>query len=134
MLRCVRSGNPFGRVDLRVASMEEALPFYEALLPVLGFTRRYDGGGWTLFAGEGPLPATPYIAIVESADHAPNENRLAFWAAGRPDVDRIAAVADAAGARDVSGPRLMPYGPGYYAAYFSDPGGNRFEVYHRPPA
>src|SRR4051794_20722452 len=64
MLGCVRSGNPFGHVDLRVASMEEALPFYEALLPVLGFTRRYDGGGWSVFAGEGPLPATPYIAIV----------------------------------------------------------------------
>jgi hypothetical protein len=27
----------------------------------------------------------------------------------------------------------MPYGPGYYAAFFTDPSGNRFEVYVRPP-
>ena len=26
----------------------------------------------------------------------------------------------------------MPYGPGYYAVYFADPSGNRYEVYHRP--
>jgi catechol-2,3-dioxygenase len=26
----------------------------------------------------------------------------------------------------------MPYGPGYYAAYFDDPSGNRLEVYVRP--
>ena len=37
-----------------------------------------------------------------------------------------------AGAVDVSGPMEMPYGPGYYAVFFDDPSGNRFEVYHRP--
>jgi hypothetical protein len=26
----------------------------------------------------------------------------------------------------------MPYGPGYYAAFFADPSGNRLEVYVRP--
>jgi len=25
----------------------------------------------------------------------------------------------------------MPYGPDYYAIFFADPCGNRFEVYHR---
>jgi catechol-2,3-dioxygenase len=34
-------GNPFGHVDLRVTSMEEALPFYEALMPELGFSERH---------------------------------------------------------------------------------------------
>src|SRR6266511_5010207 len=32
--------NPFGHVDLRVSKLETALPFYEALLPALGFTER----------------------------------------------------------------------------------------------
>jgi catechol 2,3-dioxygenase-like lactoylglutathione lyase family enzyme len=48
------------------------------------------------------------------------------------DVDRVAAVARDAGALELSGPKEMPYGPGYYAVYFADPCGNRYEVYHRP--
>ena len=49
--------NPFGHIDLRVASFAERLPFYEALPPALGFTRRYDGGEWRVFATELPPPA-----------------------------------------------------------------------------
>ena len=63
----------------------------------------------------------------------PSETRIAFWASDRAEVDRVTAAVAAAGAKDLSGPKEMPYGPGYYAAYFTDPAGNRFEVYHRPP-
>jgi catechol 2,3-dioxygenase-like lactoylglutathione lyase family enzyme len=128
----VGRGNPFGHVDLRVASLREALPFYEALLPALGYTARYDGPEWKVFATErDSLPETAYFGIVESAGHVANENRIAFWAADRETVDRIAAVVEAAGARELSGPKEMPYGPDYYAVFFADPSGNRFEVYHR---
>lgn len=131
MLRAVRRGNPFGHLDLRVSSMSDALPFYEALLPALGFTERYHGAEWKVFATEDALPAAAYFGIVESADHIPNANRIAFWAADAAEVDRIAAVVEAAGGREMSGPKRMPYGPDYYAVYFCDPSGNRFEVYHR---
>jgi catechol 2,3-dioxygenase-like lactoylglutathione lyase family enzyme len=127
----VQRGNPFGHVDLRVSSMSEALHFYEALLPPLGFTERYHGPDWKVFATRDELPAAAYFAIVESADHVPNENRIAFWASDAEEVDRIASILEQAGARDVSGPKQMPYGPDYYAVYFSDPCGNRFEIYHR---
>ena len=125
-------GNPFGHVDLRVPSMSEALPFYEALLPALGYTARDDGPEWKVFATEeDPLPATAYFGIVESPGHAANENRVAFWVNDRAEVDRIAGVIAAAGGREISGPKEMPYGPDYYAVFFCDPCGNRFEVYHR---
>ena len=126
-------GNPFGHIDLRVASIADALPFYEALLPALGFTARYDGGGWHVFATTDPLPAGAYFGITESADHLPSETRIAFWASDRSEVERVTGAVAAAGAKDVRGPKEMPYGPGYYAAYFTDPAGNRFEIYHRPP-
>jgi catechol 2,3-dioxygenase-like lactoylglutathione lyase family enzyme len=126
-------GNPFGHIDLRVPSMAEALAFYEALLPALGFTRRYDGPEWKVFATEVPPPAAAYFGITESASHVPNENRIAFWAADRSEVERIAEIVAGAGGQGVSGPKQMPYGPGYYTVYFTDPGGNPFEVYHRPP-
>ena len=53
--------------------------------------------------------------------------------ASREDVERVASIAHEAGALDLSGPKEMPYGPGYYAAFFADPSGNRLEVYVRPP-
>jgi catechol 2,3-dioxygenase-like lactoylglutathione lyase family enzyme len=127
----VRNGNPFGHIDLRVSSMSEALPFYEALLPALGFSERYHGEEWKVFAAEEELPAAAYFAITESAEHVSNENRIAFWAADAGEVDQIAALVASAGGREISGPKPMPYGPDYYAVYFADPCGNRFEVYHR---
>jgi len=127
----VPHGNPFGHVDLRVASLSETLPFFETLMPALGFTERYFGEEWKTFATAEPLPATAYFAITESPGHEPNENRIAFRAADPAEVDRIAEIVTAAGGRNVSGPKPMPYGPGYYAVFFSDPSGNRFEVYYR---
>ncbi len=97
----------------------------------MGFTERYDGAEWKVFGTEDALAAAAYFGIVESADHIPTANRIAFWAADTAEVDRIAAVVAAAGGREVSGPKRMPYGPDYYAVYFCDPSGNRFEVYHR---
>jgi predicted enzyme related to lactoylglutathione lyase len=122
----------FGHIDLRVRDVEAALPFYEALMPALGFTARFDSGEWKVWArADSALPATQYFGFIQSSDHVANENRIAFWVPSRDEVDRLAAVAAAAGAA-VSGPKEMPYGPGYYAVFFADPSGNRLEVYHRP--
>jgi catechol 2,3-dioxygenase-like lactoylglutathione lyase family enzyme len=111
--------------------MQEALPFYERLLPALGFTRRYDGPGWKVFATEDALPAAAYFGLVEAPDHVANDNRIAFWAPDAEEVDRIAALMRSGGGTSISGPKRMPYGPDYYAVYFCDPSGNALEVYHR---
>jgi catechol 2,3-dioxygenase-like lactoylglutathione lyase family enzyme len=125
----VPDANPFGHVDLRVVSLGDALPFYDALLPALGFTERYHGPEWKVFATAG-APAA-YFALVESAEHVPNANRIAFSVADRAEVERIAGVVTGAGGREISGPKEMPYGPDYYAVYFTDPSGNPLEVYYR---
>jgi catechol 2,3-dioxygenase-like lactoylglutathione lyase family enzyme len=115
-----------------VSSLAEALPFFEALLPELGYTERYDSETWKTFATRDPLPAAAYFGLAESPDHRPNENRIAFWALDRDEVDRLAAVLERAGGRELSGPKEMPYGR-VYAFFFTDPSGNRFEIYNRPP-
>ncbi len=122
--------NPFGHIDLRVRDMGEALPFYEALLPELGFTERDDGSQWKVFATTGELPGAAYFGIVESPGHVANENRIAFWVPEPAEVDRLAAVAATAGA-ELSGPKRMPYGPDYYAVFFADPSANELEIYYR---
>ena len=100
--------NRFGHIDLRVSDMEEALPFYAALLPALGFVHEYHGETWKGWAAEGSLPSAAYFAITEDRGHMPNENRIAFWAESRDEVDRVAAIARAAGAQVESGPRECP--------------------------
>jgi len=124
--------NRFGHIDLRVSDIDAAADFYEALLPALGFTERYHGGAWKVWATTDPLPGTAYFGITEERTHVANDNRIAFWVESAAEVDRVAEVARRAGATELSGPKPMPYGPGYYAVFFADLSGNRLEVYVRP--
>jgi len=118
----------YDHIDLRVPRLAEVTPFYETLLPALGFTRDVRVEGWLMFeAGDGEI--TEFFGITESPDHVANENRIAFWAESPEAVDALAEVARQAGAQNMEGP--MPYEPGYYAVFFEDPCGNRLEVCHR---
>ena len=124
--------NPYGHIDLRVRDLAAAESFYEALLPALGFTERYHGEHWKVWATTDELPWTAYFGITESVEHVANENRIAFAVGTNEDVERVAEVVRKAGALELTGPKEMPYGPGYYAIFFADPSGNRLEVYYRP--
>ena len=118
----------FDHVDLRVRRLAEVSTFYIARLPALGFSRRVGVEGWLQFeAADGAI--TEFFGITESPGHVPNENRVAFWAEDRAEVNRMAEVAARAGARNVEGP--IDYEAGYYAVFFEDPSGNRLEVCHR---
>ena len=118
----------FDHIDLRVPRLAEVTAFYETLLPALGFTRRAGIEGWLTFeAADGAV--TEFFGVTESPDHVPNENRIAFWAESRAEVDRIAEAAARAGGRNIEGP--MDYEAGYYAVFFEDPSGNRLEACHR---
>ena len=118
----------YDHVDLRVSSLQEVTFFYETLLPVLGFGRRVEAEGWLQFEAS-DHGVTAFFGVTESAGHVANENRIAFWAPSVEDVEMIVEVAVQAGAKNLEGP--MPYEAGYYAAFFEDPCGNRFEVCHR---
>src|SRR5688572_20652109 len=102
----------YDHIDLRVRRLAEAQKFYETLLPALGFARRVDSPGWLQFEAT-DSDVTEFFGVTESSTHAPNENRVAFWAESVSEVNRLADVAKAAGARNMEGP--MDYEPGYYA-------------------
>lgn len=121
--------NPFQHVDIRVSDMDQARRFYGALLPALGFGTSSVGEHFHCFNAEGEPPWQPWFGFTEDRDHRPNANRIAFAAASREEVDRLAAVASAAGALKMSGPRACPeYSATYYAAFFDDPCGNPLEI------
>jgi len=121
----------YDHIDLRAPKLADVTPFYELLLPALGFTRDARVEGWLQFeAGDGDI--TEFFGVTESPSHVANESRIAFWAESVEEVDRLAEVATRAGARNIEGP--MAYEPGYYAVFFEDPCGNRLEVCHRTTA
>lgn len=120
----------YDHIDLRVPDLAAATPFYEALLPALGFTRRVDVEGWLQFeAADGDI--TEFFGVTESPGHVANENRIAFRAESTGEIERLAEVARRAGAGNIEGP--MHYEPGYHAVFFEDPAGNRLEICHRVP-
>jgi catechol 2,3-dioxygenase-like lactoylglutathione lyase family enzyme len=124
--------NHFGHIDLRVRDLASAHAFYAAILPALGFVRRFDGPQWKVFAGVGNLPEASYFALTEDKAHVANANRIAFWVENRMAVDQIASLARDAGAVHLEEAAGCPeISPSYYATFFEDPSGNRLEVYHR---
>ena len=121
----------FDHVDLRVRSLAEARPFYEVLLPALGFTRDVKIEGWLQYEAAGTDGATEFVGITESPPHVANECRIAFRADSMREVDRLAAIAVQAGARNVEGPAYEDEDALYYAVFFEDPSGNRLEICYR---
>lgn len=117
----------YDHIDLRVRSLTEARPFYETLLPALGFTRDVGIDGWLQFETAGTDSATEFFGVTESSQHVANECRIAFWADSNSEVDRLAEIAIRAGAQKAEGPGYNE-GPGYYAVFFEDPSGNRLEI------
>ena len=118
----------YDHIDLRVSNLAAATRFYETLLPALGFTRRVEIEGWLQFESEEEGMA-PFFGVTESTDHMANENRIAFGAESREEIERLAAIVADAGGTAIEGP--MEYTPGYHAVFFEDPCGNRFEICHR---
>ena len=51
----------YDHIDLRVHSLAEARPFYQAILPALGFTRNVGVEGWLQFEAIGTDGATEFF-------------------------------------------------------------------------
>lgn len=118
----------FSHVDLRVRDVASVLKFYDIFLAEFGFTRLTQ----LPFTEEEPTwrrehwqANDEFIGLTEDREFKPNENRIAFHATSREQVDRITRVLEQVQARDIDGPTDYQ---GYYATFFEDPDGNRFEV------
>lgn len=120
----------FDHVDLRVRCLSDVRPFYERLLPALGFTREVGIEGWLTYETETSGGASEFFGVTEFAQHVPNESRIAFWAESIEEVNRLAKIAVEAGAQNVEGPMVYD-DEKYYAVFFEDPSGNRLEICSR---
>ncbi len=119
----------FDHIDLRVSSLAGARAFYDAWLPALGLTAGGGGADWKTYRREGEAGRMPFIWMVEEPGHRGGLNRVAIYQPSIEAVNRIAELARAAGARNFEAPEhCLDYGDHYYAAYFEDADGNRWEI------
>ena len=130
-------------IEISVRDLSTAIPFYDRLLPLLGFDLRNRSEAMVErhekhvvsyehprlgFAITSPLPA--FASEVINRRKPGSLHHLAFRAKSRADVDRLYLELQAIGATIVSPPREYPeYAPaGYYAFYFKDLEGIKYEI------
>jgi hypothetical protein len=91
------------------------------------------GERWIVYESSDTTDA--FLAICDDPDFSPSRTRVALRADSRDDVERIADIARASGALEFEPAHACPeYGEGYYASFFTDPDGNRYEICFRPLA
>jgi len=129
-------------IQITVKDMDVAVPFYDKLLPLLGFDirRRVDA---TIEEHDfrvvdythprlGFAITSPRSAFVGDSIHRRKPgalHHLAFKAASRAEVDRLYSELKKIGATIVNEPKLYPeYSPDYYAVFFKDLEGIKYEV------
>ena len=130
-------------IEITVRDMGVAVPFYDKLLPLLGF---YAGSRGRAAMPENEKEVVQYshprldFAITSPRRAFANEtihrrkpgalHHLAFRASSRAEVDRLHAELKRIGATIVSPPREYPEytPPGYYALFFKDPEGIKYEI------
>jgi catechol 2,3-dioxygenase-like lactoylglutathione lyase family enzyme len=118
-------------LDVRVRELARARTFYDPFCAAMGLVNTFESDTWIGYDGADPSDA--FVAIEADPDFVASRTRIAFRADSREEVDRIAEVARSAGATEFEPPQDCPeYTEGYYAAFFADPDGNRYEVCYRP--
>jgi catechol 2,3-dioxygenase-like lactoylglutathione lyase family enzyme len=130
-------------IEITVRDMSTAVPFYDRLLPLLGFDVRSRVHA-VIEAHEKQVLeySHPRLAFaITSArrafvDETMNRRKpgalhhLAFRATSRAEVDRLHRELEKIGAVIVSPPREYPEytPPGYYALFFKDLEGIKYEI------
>lgn len=130
-------------IQITVKDMSVAVPFYEKLLPLLGFDPRKKGGAiveehefhvveWKhpklCFAITSPRGAFAHDTVNRRKPGS--LHHLAFRASSRAEVDKLHDELVAMGATIVRPPQEYPeyIPPGYYALFFKDPDGVKYEI------
>ena len=116
-------------IDLRVSSLAANKGLFDAFFPALGLSQVHSGEGWMSYSAPGDHKSQPFIQVDEMPGHRGNANRFAFWADTEEEVNRLGGILRDAGAVVLEGPEYChDYTPGYYAVFFEDADGNKWEV------
>jgi hypothetical protein len=118
-------------VDIHVRNIGTAQTLLDALAEHIGYRRITDSDepeepgfvGYETAAG-----GRPRFGLIPDPASLPGSTRLAFAVETRGQVDAAAGIAREHGAMAIEGPGLHPEYGDYYAVFFEDAGGNKFEI------
>lgn len=126
-------------IALTVSDLERSTAFYDRVFEFIGF-KRVEVPESTQQAMRTPLkswigpgysisirPSRGEFAHRLHDRNAPGFNHQAFNAESRSDVEKMYALLKEMGATVLDAPAEYPYSPGYFAVYFTDPDGLKFE-------
>jgi glyoxylase I family protein len=137
-----RSG--INHIALTVSDLERSSAFYDKVFAFIGFKRvevpesTQQAMKTRLRTWVGPghsisiRPSKGEFARRVHDRNAPGFNHLAFTAENRSEVEKLYEVLKEMGATVLDAPWEYPYSPGYFAVYFADPDGLKFEFAHAP--
>jgi catechol 2,3-dioxygenase-like lactoylglutathione lyase family enzyme len=118
-------------IDIHVRNIDAAQALIDALAEHIGY-RRITGSdepeepgfvGYETATGE-----RPRFGLIPDPASRPGSTRVAFAVETREQVGAAARVAREHGARAIEGPGLHPEYGDYYAVFFEDADGNKFEI------
>jgi len=123
-----------GYVTIGALNVEEAMPFYDALLGAIGYERQFFDAGW---AGYGPKGQDANTFICPPFDGQParggNGIMIAFKGESKEAVAAAHAAALAHGGTDEGAPGPRPAdSTSFYGAYVRDPTGNKISIFTKP--
>jgi len=131
-------------IALAVSDLERSAAFYDRVFEVIGFKRvevaesTQQAMKTRLKAWVGPgysisiRPSKGEFARRLHDRNAPGLNHMAFTAEDRSDVEKMYKLLKEIGATVLDAPAEYPYAPGYFAVYFTDPDGLKFEFAYVP--
>lgn len=121
----------YDHISIGVSDLDRSVAIYDAALAPLGLVRLWKAGRAAGYGPEGYTGEAPFALVVPkegTASPSPAAH-IAFAAPSRAAVGAFHAGAVEAGATDDGPPGIREnYDPGYYAAFFVDPDGNRIEA------
>ncbi|MDR3216806.1 MAG: VOC family protein [Clostridiaceae bacterium] len=131
-------------IDITVNDLVSAGKFYDNLLPLLGFELKDKRES---YEAEDDYRQIEYVhknlifSVVQAAERAKNIpadyqspgslHHLAFRAESNKSVDDFYSELNGTGAKEIIPPKFYKqYSPDYYAVFFRDPFGIRYEFVH----
>ena len=123
-----------GYVTIGALNVEDAMPFYDAVLGAIGYERQFFDSGWAGYGLKGQ-EANTFVCPPFDGQPARGGNgiMIAFRGPTKEAVDAAHAAALAHGGTDEGAPGPRPAdSSNFYGAYVRDATGNKIAIFARP--
>lgn len=113
-------------VDVHVRDIAATRALLDGLAKYIGYRQLVNEPNFVGY--ETAVHGRPRIGLILDPDHRAGSTRLAFAVATRQQVDEVARIARDQNSQTIEGASVHSEYGDYYAVFFEDGDGNKFEV------